>query len=39
MEAGDMVRYKATIAYDGTDFSGFQVQPKGRTVQGELEKL
>ena len=38
MEAGDMVRYKATIAYDGTDFSGFQVQPKGRTVQGELEK-
>lgn len=38
MEAVDMVRYKATIAYDGTDFSGFQVQPNGRTVQGELEK-
>ncbi len=31
-------RYKATIAYDGTNFSGFQVQPNGRTVQGEIEK-
>lgn len=34
----DTIRYKATIAYDGTDFSGFQVQPNTRTVQGELEK-
>lgn len=32
------VRYKATIAYDGTEFSGFQVQPNARTVQGEIEK-
>lgn len=32
------IRYKATLAYDGTDFSGFQVQPNGRTVQGEIEK-
>lgn len=32
------MRYKAIIAYDGTNFSGFQVQPNGRTVQGELEK-
>lgn len=31
-------RYKATIAYDGTFFSGFQIQPNERTVQGELEK-
>lgn len=30
--------YKAIIAYDGTDFLGFQVQASGRTVQGELEK-
>lgn len=31
------VHYKATIEYDGTDFLGFQVQPDGRTVQGELQ--
>lgn len=33
-----MVRYKAIISYDGTNFCGFQRQLKGRTVQGELEK-
>ena len=33
-----MQRYKCTISYDGTLFSGFQIQPKGRTVQSELEK-
>jgi tRNA pseudouridine38-40 synthase len=33
-----MPRYKATIAYDGTLFAGFQRQPNLRTVQGELEK-
>lgn len=31
-------RYMATIAYDGTFFAGFQIQPNGRTVQGEIEK-
>ncbi|OQP04829.1 tRNA pseudouridine(38-40) synthase TruA [Geobacillus sp. 46C-IIa] len=30
-------RMKCVIAYDGTDFSGYQVQPGKRTVQGELE--
>lgn len=34
-----MVRYKAVIMYDGTNFSGFQRQPNGRTVQEELEQL
>lgn len=34
-----MIRYKATIAYDGTDFSGFQVQPDKRTVQGKIESI
>ncbi|MGQ0608560.1 MAG: tRNA pseudouridine(38-40) synthase TruA [Chloroflexota bacterium] len=29
---------RAVIGYDGTAFSGSQVQPHARTVQGELEK-
>lgn len=33
-----MVRYKAIIAYDGTNFNGFQRQTSGRTVQEEVEK-
>ena len=29
--------WKLTLAYDGTDFSGWQVQPGKTTVQGELQ--
>ncbi|MGA3162356.1 MAG: tRNA pseudouridine synthase A [Terracidiphilus sp.] len=29
--------WKLTLAYDGTEFSGWQVQPGERTVQGELQ--
>lgn len=33
-----MTHYKLTLAYDGTNFAGYQVQPKQRTVQGVLQK-
>jgi tRNA pseudouridine38-40 synthase len=29
--------WKLTLAYDGTDFRGWQVQPGERTIQGELQ--
>ncbi|MDP4155206.1 MAG: tRNA pseudouridine(38-40) synthase TruA [Bacillota bacterium] len=32
-----MQRLKCIISYDGTNFSGYQVQPNKRTVQSELE--
>ena len=32
------IRYKITIAYDGTNYAGWQVQPGKTTVQGEIER-
>ena len=32
-----MARYQIILAYDGTDFKGFQRQAETRTVQGEVE--
>jgi tRNA pseudouridine38-40 synthase len=29
--------WKLTLAYDGTEFRGWQVQPNERTIQGELQ--
>ncbi|TCS94154.1 tRNA pseudouridine(38-40) synthase TruA [Hazenella coriacea] len=33
-----MKKVRLVIAYDGTDFSGFQRQPEQRTIQGTLEE-
>lgn len=33
-----MAHWKIVLEYDGTDFSGWQIQPNGRTVQEELER-
>ncbi|MBC8414361.1 tRNA pseudouridine(38-40) synthase TruA, partial [bacterium] len=33
-----MRQIKLTITYQGTHYSGWQLQASGRTVQGELEK-
>jgi tRNA pseudouridine38-40 synthase len=35
--ASDPQNWKLTLAYDGTDFKGWQVQPGERTIQGELQ--
>ena len=34
-----MQNYKITIQYDGTHYHGWQVQPNGRTIQGELTRV
>jgi tRNA pseudouridine38-40 synthase len=34
-----MRRIKVTLAYDGTDFHGWQVQPGLATIQGTLEQI
>ena len=33
-----MSRYKAVVGYDGTAYSGWQVQPYGWTVAGQIEE-
>ena len=33
-----MEKYQLTIQYDGSNFHGWQVQAKDRTVQGDIEK-
>jgi tRNA pseudouridine38-40 synthase len=33
-----MRNFKITIQYDGTNYHGWQMQPNGRTVQGELTR-
>lgn len=33
-----MRRVKLTVAYDGTDYCGWQIQQNGKTIQGELNR-
>jgi tRNA pseudouridine38-40 synthase len=33
-----MAKIKCVLSYDGTNFSGFQIQPRKRTIHGEIEK-
>ncbi len=33
------MRFKVSVSYDGSSFHGWQVQPRVRTVQGEIEKV
>jgi tRNA pseudouridine38-40 synthase len=35
--ASTLQTWKLTLAYDGTDFCGWQVQPGERTIQGEVQ--
>ncbi len=34
----DFKRVRLTVAYDGTDYAGFQIQPGLRTIEGELDR-
>lgn len=36
-ESGELANWKITLSYDGTDYSGWQVQPGEPTIQGELQ--
>ena len=37
MASGEYRKLALVVEYDGTRYSGFQVQPKGQTIQGTLE--
>ena len=35
---GDRKRVKLIVAYDGTNYNGWQVQPNGVTIESELDR-
>ena len=34
-----MKRVKIVVAYDGTNYHGWQIQPRENTIEGELGKI
>lgn len=38
LEVTELRALLLTVAYDGTDYAGFQIQENGRTIQGEIER-
>ncbi len=38
LRGGKMKRFKLTVAYDGTDYCGWQIQPNGITVEEVLNR-
>ena len=38
MESADKKRVMLTVAYDGSGYSGWQIQPGARTIEGELNR-
>ena len=38
MKVGPLTRFKVTVGYDGTNYSGWQLQPDKCTVQGQMER-
>ncbi len=38
MKHGPKRRFKVIVGYDGTNYSGWQLQPDKRTIQGEMEQ-
>ena len=38
MKPGKLRRFKVVVGYDGTNYSGWQLQPNKRTIQGEMER-
>jgi tRNA pseudouridine38-40 synthase len=37
--ADKLTNIKLTLMYDGTGYNGWQIQPEGRTIQGELTRV